>query len=70
MKDWPRCVHCGGTGDPESPFKVGVVYDVNPLTLRMAWQHGDCYEEALAEAQKDANGYDRFQEKLLETSPG
>ena len=38
-----RCVHCKTGINPESPSTYdGGGRDLNPLTLRMAWQHYYC----------------------------
>lgn len=55
-----RCVLCGISADPESPFLDGAVYTVNPKTMRLAWMHGDCLGEELDQAESVASSKPEF----------
>ena len=42
---YPKCVHCNDMIDPDSPFSHdGGIRQINPITLRVAWQHCFCLD--------------------------
>lgn len=64
--DMVRCVLCRQMADPENPLMTGAVYAINPQTMRLAWMHGHCMQEAVEQAEGESSTKPEFENRADE----